>query len=96
MTIEVGDARARHQPVFMQGIANDLAQVDDRFIAFGDDNDVRISPKKVRRQLMEILGERPRLGPLVALRLKRTLGRLTDRKKPAKRSQNQADLRGGS
>jgi len=77
MTIEVGDARARRHPVMMQRIANELAQVDARFIPFGDDQDVRISPKKVRRQLMEILGERPRLGPLVALRLRRKLERLT-------------------
>jgi len=80
MTIEVGDARARRHPVMMQRIANKLAQVDARFIAFGEGDDIRISPKRVRRQLMEILGERPRLGPLVALRLKRKLGRLTDRK----------------
>ena len=77
MTIEVGDARARRHPVMMQRIANELAQVDARFIPFGDDQDVRISPKKVRRQLMEILGERPRLGPLVALRLRRKLERLS-------------------
>jgi hypothetical protein len=93
MTIEVGDARARRHPVMMQRIADELAQVDARFIAFGEGDDIRINPKKVRRQLMEILGERPRLGPVVALRLKRALGRLTEKKKAKRR---QADLRGGS
>jgi hypothetical protein len=96
MTIEVGDARARRHPVTMQRIANELAQVDARFIPFGEGSDIRISTKKVRRQLMEILGERPRLGPVVALRLKRQLGRLTGKKKTPKRRANQADLRGGS
>jgi hypothetical protein len=95
MTIEVGDTRARRGPVRMQRIANELAQVEARFIPFGDDKDSRINPKKVRRQLMEMLGERPRLGPLVALRLRRKLAALTAGRKPRRRPR-QADLRGGS
>ena len=96
MTIEVGDARARQQPVLAQRIANELSQVDARFITFGEDNDIRISPRKLRRQLVDILGERPRLGPLVALHLKRRLRRLIAKKEPARPPHGQADLRGGS
>ena len=87
LTIEVGDSRSRRHPVMMQRIANELAQVDARFIPFGDRDDKHIEARKVRRQLMEILGERPRLGPLVALRLKRRLGLLDPKskaKKPAR------------
>lgn len=85
MTIEVGDSRSRRHPVMMQRIANELAQVDARFIPFGERDDKRIEVKKVRRQLMEILGERPRLGLVMAARLKRRVGGLTARSGPKAR-----------
>ena len=93
MTIEVGDVRARHKPVFMQRIANELALVEAHFIPFGEGTDVRINPKIVRKRLRDILSELPRRGPVLLLRLKRRLGRLKSRSKTAK---PQADLRGGS
>ena len=83
MTIEVGDARARRNPVFMQRIANELAQVDAHFIPFGEGKDVRIDPKTVRKRLRNILSELPRRGPVLMLRLKRRIARL---KKPRKRA----------
>jgi len=95
MTIEVGDARARRNPVLMQRIANELAQVEARFIPFGEGTDARIDPKVVRKHLRNILGELPRRGPVVVLRLKRRLAGLWTRPKSKKRK-SQADLRGGS
>jgi hypothetical protein len=74
MTIEVGDRRARLQPVLMQRMANELAQVEARFIPFGEGTDATIEPKVVRKHLRDILGERPRRGPVVLLRLKRRFG----------------------
>ena len=86
MTIEVGDSRARRKPVFMQRIANELAQVEARFIPFGEGTDARIDPKVVRKNLRDILGELPRRGPLLLLRLKRKWSRLKNRSKSRKRT----------
>lgn len=90
MTIEVGDARARRHPVFMQRVANELAQVDARFIPFGESEDKRINAAKVRKQLRNILGEQPRPGPLLRLRFKRSaerlLSRIGSRSRPKRRS----------
>jgi capsular polysaccharide biosynthesis protein len=86
MTIEVGDVRARRNPVFMQRIANELAQVDAHFIPFGEGKDVRIDPKIVKKRLRDILSELPRRGPVLLLRLKRKWGRLKTRSKSAKRA----------
>ncbi|HEV8388777.1 MAG TPA: glycosyltransferase family 61 protein [Dongiaceae bacterium] len=83
MTIEVGDARSRRKPAIMQRIANELAQIEAHFIPFGEANDIRIDPKVVRKNLRNILGELPRRGPVLWLRLKRRIERL---KKPRKRS----------
>lgn len=96
MTIEVGDARARRHPVLMQQIANELAQVEACFIPFGGREDVRIEPKLVKKHLRDILGELPRTGPVLLLRLKRKWARLKTRAKSRKRPKAQADLRGGS
>lgn len=96
MTIEVGDSRARRRPVFMQRIANELAQVEARFVPFGEGTDARIDPKVVRKSLRDILGELPRRGPLLLLRLKRRLAQLKTRSKSRKQPRSQADLRGGS
>jgi hypothetical protein len=98
MTIEVGDARARHKPVRMQLIANELAQVDARFIPFGEAEGIRIDPSDVRKGLRDALGELPRYGPVILLRLKRGFGRLAARPRPRRqpRRKAQADLRGGS
>lgn len=96
MTIEVGDARARRHPVLMQHIANELAQVEARFIPFGERKDVRIEPKIVKKHLRDILGELPRAGPVLLLRLKRKWTGLKTRAKSRKRARVQADLRGGS
>jgi hypothetical protein len=85
MTIEVGDARARRNPVLMQRIASELAQVEARFIPFGEGTDARIDPKVVRKHLRNILGELPRRGPVLLLRLKRRLAGLRTRPKPKKR-----------
>ncbi|HET6160307.1 MAG TPA: glycosyltransferase family 61 protein [Dongiaceae bacterium] len=86
MTIEVGDARARRKPVLMQRIANELAQVDARFIPFGEREDVRIEPKIVKKHLRDILGELPRTGPALLLRLKRRWARLKSGKKTRQNS----------
>jgi hypothetical protein len=98
MTIEVGDARARRKPVRMQLIANELAQVDARFIPFGDAEGNSIDPSVVRKGLRDTLGELPRRGPVILLRLKRGFERLTARPRPRRRPRpkTQADLRGGS
>jgi hypothetical protein len=96
MTVEVGDARARRHPVLMQCIANELAQVEARFIPFGERKDVRIEPRIVKKHLRDILGELPRSGPVLLLRLKRKWARLKTRAKSRKQSKTQADLRGGS
>ena len=89
MTIEVGDARAQRHPATMQTIANELAQVDARFIPFGEAENERINVAKVRRRLRDILGEQPRSGPVLGLRFKRSanrlLSRFTKRGQPPKR-----------
>ncbi len=88
MTIEVGDARARRKPVRMQIIANELAQVDARFIPFGDGEDKRIDPAKVKRHLRDLLGEQPRVGSALSFRFKRSAARLLSaaRRRTVKRS----------
>jgi capsular polysaccharide biosynthesis protein len=86
MTIEVGDMRARRDPVLMQRIANEMAQVEAQFIPFGEETDARIEPKVVRKSLRNILGEMPRRGPVLLLRLKRALGRLKTDGKSRKRA----------
>jgi len=96
MTIEVGDARARRKPVFMQRIANELAQVEAHFIPFGEQKDVRIDPKIVTKRLRDILSELPRRGPVLMLRLKRRIAQIKTRSKRIKRPKTHADLRGGS
>jgi hypothetical protein len=93
LTIEVGDTSARTSPPIMQRIANELAQVDARFIPFGEGTEPSIDPKVVRRNLRDILGELPRRGPVLLLHLKRGLEGLTG---APKRRKHQADLRGGS
>lgn len=93
MTIEVGDTRARRDPALMQRMANELAQVDAHFIPFGEGTEPSIDPKVVRKNLRNILGELPRRGPVLLLRLKRGLEGL---RRPRKRRKSQADLRGGS
>lgn len=89
MTIEVGDRGARLNPVVRQRMANEVAQVEARFIPFGEGTEPDINPKTVRKHLRTILGEIERRGPVLLLRLKRTLGIV-------KRKKAQADLRGGS
>ena len=79
LTIEVGDRRARRSPPVAQQMANELAQVEARFIPFGEGAAPDIAPKAVRKQLRTILGELERRGPMVMLRLKRTLQRLKAR-----------------
>src|SRR5262245_20195320 len=79
LTIEVGDRRARHGPPLAQQMANELAQVEARFIPFGDGTEPDIAPKTVRKQLRTILGELERRGPMVMFRLKRRLQRLKAR-----------------
>jgi capsular polysaccharide biosynthesis protein len=76
MTIEVGDRRARRNPIPMQRIANALAQVEAHFIPFGEGTEADIAPKAVRKRLSIILGELPRRGPVLLLRLKRRFGGL--------------------
>lgn len=85
MTIEVGDRRARHQPVKNQIIANELSRVDARFIPFESSHNLEIDLPFVRSSLRDILGERPRLGPLVAIRLKRAAVRWLSPKLAARR-----------
>ena len=81
MTIEVGDRRTRERPVTMQRMANDLAQVDAHFIPFGAGEQRTIAPKKVRKQLVDILGERPTFAPVLSLRARRLAARLRTRVK---------------
>ena len=76
MTIEVGDTRARRNPVLMQRMANELAQVEAHFIPFGEGTEADIAPKVVRRNLRKILSELPRRGSILMLRLKRRFGGL--------------------
>jgi capsular polysaccharide biosynthesis protein len=85
LTIEVGDWRARHEPVKNQVIANDLSRVDARFIPFESSRNREIDLAFVRSSLRDILGERPRLGPLVAVRLKRAAVRWLSPKLAARR-----------
>jgi hypothetical protein len=89
LTIEVGDRRARRRPPRAQQTANQLAQVEARFIPFGEGAEPTIKLKTVRKHLRTILGEIERRGPVLLLRLKRRLGGFPKRKP-------QADLRGGS
>jgi hypothetical protein len=84
MTVEVGDTRARRNTVLMQRIANALAQVEAHFIPFGEGTEADIAPKVVRKHLEKILGELPRKGPVLLLRLRRRLGRLKTGKKRSK------------
>jgi hypothetical protein len=84
MTIEVGDTRARRNPVMMQRMANELAQVEAHFIPFGEGTEANIEPKVVRKHLRKILSELPRRGPVLLLRLKRRFGRLKTGNKPRK------------
>jgi hypothetical protein len=86
MTIEVGDMRARRNPGFMQRAANELAQVEAHFIPFGEGTDASIEPKVVRKHLRNILGELPRRGPVLLLRLKRKFFGATGDGKPRKRA----------
>lgn len=77
LTIEVGDSRTRGRPHSMQVMANELAEVNARFIPFegtgdGRTGDGRTDPAAVRARLMDILGERPRIAPVLALRFERT------------------------
>jgi capsular polysaccharide biosynthesis protein len=81
MTIEVGDTRARRNPVKMQRMANALAQVEAHFIPFGEGTEADIAPKVVRKNLEKILGELPRRGPVLLLRLRRRLAGLKGGKK---------------
>lgn len=81
MTVEVGDTRARRNTVRMQRMANALAQVEAHFIPFGEGTEADIAPKVVRRNLENILGELPRRGPVLLLRLKRRLAGLKSRGK---------------
>lgn len=74
MTIEVGDTRARRNTVTMQRMANELAQVEAHFIPFGEGTGSDIEPRVVRKNLRKILGELPRRGPVLLLRLKRRFG----------------------
>jgi hypothetical protein len=60
----------------MQRMANELAQVEAHFIPFGEGTEADIAPKVVRKHLRKILGELPRRGPVLLLRLKRSLGGL--------------------
>jgi hypothetical protein len=76
MTIEVGDTRARRNPMLMQRMANELAQVEAHFIPFGEGTEADIEPKVVRKNLSRVLGELPRRGPVLLLRLKRRFGGL--------------------
>jgi capsular polysaccharide biosynthesis protein len=76
LTIEVGDTSARATSPITQRIANELAQVDARFIPFGEGTAPNIDPKAVRKNLRNILGELPRRGPALLLRLRRRLHRL--------------------
>lgn len=85
MTIEVGDRRARSQPVKNQLIVNALSRVDARFIPFESSSDLEIDIPFVRSRLRDILGERPRLGPLVVVRLKRAAVRWLSPKLAARR-----------
>ena len=85
MTIEVGDTRARRNPVLMQRMANELAQVEAHFIPFGEGTEADIEPKIVRKNLRKVLSELPRRGPVLLLRLKRRFGGLSGGK-PRKRT----------
>ncbi len=76
LTIEVGDRPARRRPAPVQRIANELAQVEARFIRFGEGTEAAIDPKTVRKRLRDTLGELPRRGPVVLLRLGRIIKRL--------------------
>lgn len=96
MTIEVGDKRARRNPPLMQRIADELAQVDAHFVPFGEGTEPVIDPRTVRKCLRNILGELPRRGPVLLLRLRRGLEGLRKPRKARKRRKDQPDLRGGS
>ncbi|HKP22317.1 MAG TPA: hypothetical protein VJV39_00520, partial [Dongiaceae bacterium] len=86
MTIEVGDTRARRGPALMQRMANELAQVEAHFIPFGEGTEADIEPKVVRKNLRKILGELPRRGPVLLLRLRRRFSRLKAGGKPRKQA----------
>jgi hypothetical protein len=87
MTVEVGDTRSRRNPQMMQRMANELAQVEAHFIPFGEGTSADIAPKVVRKHLGKILGELPRRGPVLLLRLKRRFGALGGGKKKRAKEQ---------
>ena len=73
MTIEVGDARARRNPVLMQRIANELAQVEAHFIPFGEGTEARHRSEGRAQAPAQDPGRAARRGPVLLLRLRRRL-----------------------
>lgn len=74
--IDVGDKRARTRSVRMQLMANELAAVKAAFIPYAGGEDGRTDIGTLRRQLADLLGEKPRSGRVFILRLRRIAERL--------------------
>jgi hypothetical protein len=76
LTIEVGDRRTPLEPHIMQQMANELSGVDARFLPYHPIAENCADPTAVAAALRDILGERPRHGPVLALHARRLATRL--------------------
>ena len=71
LTIEVGDLRSPHEPQRIQRIANALARVESHFVPMPSPGTDRANVSLLISTLRELLGERPRIGAHIALRVRR-------------------------
>lgn len=76
LSIEVGDRRTPSKPHVMQQMANELSGADARFVDYHPIAENRADPAAVAAALRDILGERPRRGPVLALHAQRLATRL--------------------
>lgn len=71
--IDVGDQRSRRRSTRMQQMADDLAGAQSQFIPYRGGADARTDIALLRADLARLLGERPRPGRVVRLRLSRAV-----------------------
>jgi hypothetical protein len=83
MTIEVGDRRSAYAPHRVQQIANAISEVDAHFVPMPSPGTDQADIALLTAMLRELLGERPRLGGQIALRLRRAALRIFSPKRAA-------------
>lgn len=71
LAIDVGDTRSPDHPMRMQTMANQVAEIDARFIPYAGGEDGKADIAAMTRQLQELLGEAPHRSRLVRLYLRR-------------------------